>query len=145
MDAEAKAFEFQLVSPERILFRGQATMVVLPATSGSIGVLYNHAPTVITLAKGIIDVYIGDEITHRLFVGGGFANIMEKSCLVMADDAIAVEDMDESEIEQHIHDVEAAMEKTVIEEERLALLQDASIARAKIDIIKTLLPEKKVI
>lgn len=142
MLAHSKAFDFQLVSPEQILFRGVATMAVLPATSGALGVLSGHAPTVVTLAKGIIDVYNNEAITHRLFVGGGFANITEKSCLVMADDAIAVEDIREGELEQYIRDIELAIEKTVIEEEKIAMRNDASIARAKIDMIKMLLPEK---
>jgi F-type H+-transporting ATPase subunit epsilon len=142
MVTQGKAFEFQLVSPERILFQGHATMVVLPAVTGSLGVLVNHAPTLVTLAKGIIDVYNDNEITHRLYVGGGFANITEQSCLVMADDAIAVEDLREDELQQHIQDIELAIEKSVIEEERQALRQDALIARSKVDIIRMLMPDK---
>lgn len=142
---EAKSFEFQVVSPERVLFQGQATMAVLPATSGAIGVLANHAPTVLTLSKGIIDIYDRDKIIQRLFVGGGFVNINERNCLVMADDAIAVEEINENELEKHIADLEMAIEKSIIEEEKLAMRNDASIARAKIDMIKLLLPQQKVL
>jgi F-type H+-transporting ATPase subunit epsilon len=142
MFSSGKEFEFELVSPEQILFRGKATMVVLPATTGALGILADHAPTVVTLARGIIEVYNNDDITHRLFVGGGFANITEQSCLTMANEAISVQDINEDELQQYIKNVEAAIEKTVIEEERQGLLQNASIARAKIDIIKMLQPEK---
>lgn len=138
MSSHSNMFEFQLVSPERILLRGTANMVVLPATTGSIGILANHAPTVLTLAKGIIDVYNDNEINQRLFVGGGFANITETSCIVMADDAIAVEDINQDEIAQYIRDVEASIEKSVIEEEKLALRQDAAIARSKLDLLMIL-------
>lgn len=139
MISEAKSFDFQVVSPEKILFQGTTTMAVLPATSGSLGVLANHAPTVLTLARGIIDVYEGDEIVHRLFVGGGFANITGQDCLVMADDAITVEDLREEEILQHIAYIEETIEKTIIEEEKIALRNDASIAKTKLDLIKSLL------
>jgi F-type H+-transporting ATPase subunit epsilon len=142
MLATDKSFDFQLVSPEKILYQGDATMVVLPAVTGSLGVLYNHAPTVVALAKGIIDVYNGEEITHRLFVGGGFANITPTACLTMANDAIAVADIVEADVEQYIRDTEAAIEKSMIEEEREALRQDAQIARAKIDMIKLFKPEQ---
>lgn len=117
MTTHNQSFDFQVVSPEKILFQGTSTMTVLPATSGNIGVLAKHAPTILTLSRGIIDVYQGDQITHRLFVGGGFANISETKCLVMADDAIAVEDLKEDELVQYLQDVELAIEKTIIEEE----------------------------
>jgi F-type H+-transporting ATPase subunit epsilon len=142
MAAHGKAFDFELVSPERILFQGKADMVVLPAVTGAMGVLANHAPTVVALSTGIIDVYNNDHITHRLFVGGGFANITGTSCLTMANDAIRVEDIVEDELEQYIRDVELAVQKAISEEEREALVENANLARAKIDVIKLFQPEK---
>ncbi len=130
--------QFQLVSPEAVLFSGEASMVVIPATTGELGVLFNHAPTVLTLTKGIVDIYHDGEKKKRLFVGGGFANVTEKGCVVMADDAISVEDIHASQLEQRIKDIEADIEKAEEEEERLALHRDLSITRAKIDIIKRL-------
>ncbi len=145
MTSHGNAFDFQLVSPERILFQGQATMVVLPATSGLIGILAGHAPTIITLTKGIIDVYTNGHVAHRLFVGGGFANITETSCLTMADDAISVEDLMEADIEQYIKEVETAIENSIIEEEKEALRRTAAIERSKLDTIERLQPAKKQI
>lgn len=139
MTTHNQSFDFQVVSPEKILFQGTSTMTVLPATSGNIGVLAKHAPTILTLSRGIIDVYQGDQITHRLFVGGGFANISETKCLVMADDAIAVEDLKEDELVQYLQDVELAIEKTIIEEEKIHLRNDAFMAKTKIDLIRNLL------
>lgn len=143
MDSSGKMFDFQVVSPERILFQGKASMVVLPAASGALGVLANHAPTVVTLGKGIIDVYTNSHIEERFFVGGGFANITETSCMTMADEAISVKDLMEEDINQYIQDIEAQIEKSQIEEEKEALRQTAAIARSKIDVVEILQVEDK--
>lgn len=145
MNVTGKTFDFQVVSPENVIYQGQATMVVLPATSGSLGVLADHAPTVVTLGRGIIDVYQDGQISKRVFVGGGFANITGTGCLTMADEAIFVEELLEEDVDSFIRETEAAIEKSQIEEEKEALQETASIARSKIDIIKMLQPEKKVL
>lgn len=132
-------FQFQLVSPEAILFTGEASMVVLPATTGALGVLFNHAPTVVTLDKGVIDVYHNGERKERLFVGGGFANITESSCVVMADEAISVEDIHPSQLEERRQEIQTEIERAEEEEERRALRRDLSITKAKIDIFKQLM------
>ena len=45
-------FNFELVSPERVLFSGPVDAVILPATEGEIRpVLAGHAPTMTTLPE----------------------------------------------------------------------------------------------
>lgn len=143
MNAELPSFPFKLVSPERVLFSGETTMVVLPGLSGALGVLYNHAPTILSLNKGIIDVYKGEDVSERLFVGGGFANINESGCTVMANDATPVEDLKEEEIEDYIKTLQAEIDQAIHEEEKQALRQDMTINKAKIDIIKQLVFKNK--
>ncbi len=64
-------FPFELVSPERVLFSGEATQVVVPASEGEITVLANHAPFMSALRSGIVTIDNG----KRLFVRGGFADV----------------------------------------------------------------------
>ena len=49
-------FNFELVSPERVLFSGQVDAVILPATEGEMTVLAGHAPTMTTLKTGFLVV-----------------------------------------------------------------------------------------
>ena len=48
-------FNFELVSPERVLFSGPVDAVILPATEGEMTVLAGHAPTMTTLKTGFLD------------------------------------------------------------------------------------------
>ncbi|MGB0935322.1 MAG: ATP synthase F1 subunit epsilon [Alphaproteobacteria bacterium] len=129
---------FQLVSPEQILYADQVTMAVIPSSAGEMGVMKDHTPLGVTLAKGIINIYQGDTLTEKIFITGGFANINEQGCTVMADEGINVRDIAPDQIEQHIADVMQQMKEAVEEDERIALEKDLAVARSKMEIYKKL-------
>ncbi|KAG7823212.1 hypothetical protein KL909_003235 [Ogataea angusta] len=55
--------------------------VNLPASSGEMGVLANHVPTVEELAPGVVEVIESSGTTSKFFVSGGFASIVPGSKL----------------------------------------------------------------
>ena len=85
---------FELVSPERLLASVQADMVVVPGAEGDFGVLPDHAPFLSLLRPGVISVYQGDRVDQRVFVGGGFTEVNERGCTVLAEDAQPLEEID---------------------------------------------------
>ena len=44
----------KIISPERVVFKGEVVRVVVPGTLGEFEVLDNHAPIVSTLQKGTV-------------------------------------------------------------------------------------------
>ncbi len=135
---------FQIVSPEKLLFDDEVSMVVLPAAKGEMGVLPNHAPMIVTLNSGVIDVYQNGKVMGKIFVGGGFANVYEDGCTVMADESIYLKDIKPEMVEKHI---EKTMQKIEATEEGLeleALEGDLTIARAKMEIWQRLSQMNKI-
>jgi len=65
--------EFELVTPERLLFSEMVEMVVVPGTEGNFGVLRGHAPLISTIRPGMIEIYEGQTVTRRIFVVSGVA------------------------------------------------------------------------
>ncbi len=51
----ADAFNFELVSPERLLLSEQVTSVVVPGTDGDFTVLSKHAPLMTTVKAGVVE------------------------------------------------------------------------------------------
>ena len=98
-------FPFDLVSPEKLLFTGDAEQVDLPGSEGDMGVLANHAPLVTTLRPGIIVVHRegGD---MRVVVNGGFAEVGPAGLTVLADMAVPLEEYDRSLLAAEITDTE---------------------------------------
>ena len=62
--------EVQIISPDKMLFNGEATLVVVPCTDGQIGILNNHAPLVSSLVKGVVKVKNEDKEEFYDIPGG---------------------------------------------------------------------------
>jgi len=50
----AETFQLDILTPDRVILRGQFSSLIVPATLGYLGVLVNHAPLVASLTAGKI-------------------------------------------------------------------------------------------
>jgi F-type H+-transporting ATPase subunit epsilon len=98
--------EFELVTPERLLFSEMVEMVVVPGTEGNFGVLPRHAPLISTIRPGMIEIYEGQTVTRRLFVVSGVAEVTPERCTVLADEAASADALDRAAIESDLRIVE---------------------------------------
>jgi F-type H+-transporting ATPase subunit epsilon len=120
----------EIVSPEKLLLSRAVDMVVIPASEGDMGVLEGHTPMIVTLRGGTIDLYEGDRIVDRLFVDGGFAEVTQERCTVLANKAIPLAEVNKADAERRLAEAEAAYEAadkrdTAIEDEALDVVQSA--------------------
>ncbi|ABI62953.1 ATP synthase F1 subunit epsilon [Granulibacter bethesdensis] len=98
----------EIVSPEKRLLSRSVDMVVIPAAEGELGVLPGHAPMIVLLQGGTIRLYQNGQVTDRLYVAGGFAEITPERCTVLADQARPVAEISATEAEKRLADAEAA-------------------------------------
>jgi len=70
-----------LVAPHQAIIGGaEVDQVNISSTSGDMGILANHVPTIAQLKPGVIEVLTGKE-TKKVFASGGFAIMNEDSTL----------------------------------------------------------------
>jgi F-type H+-transporting ATPase subunit epsilon len=69
-------------------------------------VLAGHAPVISTLRPGVIEVKGAESGDLRLFVRGGFAEVDPKKVVVLAEEAIPLDDFDVEALESRIRDAE---------------------------------------
>jgi len=100
------AFHFELVSPEQLLFSGEVESVVVPGMEGQFTVLKDHAPVMTTLKPGVVEVEESASKKRRVFVRGGFADIASTGLTVLAEQAIAIEDLNTAALAQEIKNAE---------------------------------------
>src|SRR5258705_9859611 len=100
-------FQFNLVSPEKLLFAGQVDQVDVPGSEGDFGVLAGHSPFVTTLRPGILTMY-REGGALRVAVSGGFAEVSDAGLTVLADVAVPVEDVNRDAFAGFVKDAEAA-------------------------------------
>jgi F-type H+-transporting ATPase subunit epsilon len=100
--------ELEIVSPEKLLLSRPVEMVVIPASEGDLGVLPGRAPMIVMLRGGTIAIYEGKQVTDRLFVAGGFAEITPERCTVLADEAIPVAELNLADAQARLAEAETA-------------------------------------
>ena len=98
----ADTVEFELVTPEELLFSEPVELVVVPGTEGDFGVLSGHSPLISTLRTGVIAVYENDAVNRRIFVSGGFAEVTPERCTVLADEAVALDSANRRDVEERV-------------------------------------------
>ncbi len=129
----ADKVEFELVSPEKLLTSQPVDMVVVPGSEGDFGVLAGHSPMISTVRPGVIDVYEGDRIVDRVFVAGGFAEVTETRCTVLAEEAVPVAEIDRAKVEQSIRDLGEDLEDAKSDDEKARVEAKLAVARAMLD------------
>ena len=104
----AKTFKLDVVSPESIVWSGEAEMLVTRTTEGELGILADHEPTMAALATGstVIHPAAGDPVTIALH--GGFLQIFKNEVTLLTDRAeIAEGDVEQArELAQALAEVE---------------------------------------
>ncbi len=89
-----KILDIEILSPEKMVFKGVAMVVTVPGVDGLFQVLNLHAPMVSMFEPGIISVQ--DEKGNKINFStrGGVAEVLDNKVTLLADAAEAKEDID---------------------------------------------------
>jgi len=101
----AKVLNVNVISPEKILFSGNATYVRIPGSDGSFGVLYNHAALVSEVEFGILTIQKEDNSSISIFVDGGFAQISKNKVNILASSGEIANQINKEDIRKRIDEL----------------------------------------
>ena len=76
----------RLISPDRLVFDGEATSVIAPAYDGEVGILSHHAPFMTLLGEGRLVVRT-DGAVQRFKVRGGFLQVRDDAVRLVTEHA----------------------------------------------------------
>ncbi|MFQ6045993.1 MAG: ATP synthase F1 subunit epsilon [Gemmatimonadales bacterium] len=79
-----------IISPEQLVYDGEATSLIAPAYDGKVGILPRHAPFMTLLGEGPLTVR-QDETSREFSVRGGFLRVLDNTVRVVAEYAKALE------------------------------------------------------
>ncbi len=82
----ATPFHVDVVTPEAVIWSGDATLLTARTTEGDIGVLANHQPTMAALATGAVTIHHDDGVTSA-GIHGGFLQIYRNQVTLLTDRA----------------------------------------------------------
>lgn len=74
----------EIITPDKALFKGEATTVVVPGSDGLLGILNNHAPLISSLKKGVVKITTS-EGDQNFDVKGGVVEVLNNSVMILAE------------------------------------------------------------
>ena len=104
-------FPVEVLTPEGLVFDDEVEMVSTRTTTGSIGVLANHAPLMAILDPTELRLYKSDSDVVRFAQGEGYLQVVENSALVLVEEAIEPDKLDRSDIETKLEEARNAAEE----------------------------------
>jgi F-type H+-transporting ATPase subunit epsilon len=110
------AFNFELASPEKLVFSGPVEQVDLPGRDGDFGVLAGHRPTIASLRPGIITVATGKDV-ERFVVLGGIAEVTQDQLTVLADFCELLDEFDIAGLRAQIDEIEDSLKEMPLGDE----------------------------
>lgn len=105
------SFPVEVLTPEGKVFEDEVQMVSTRTTTGSIGVLANHAPLMAILEPTELRLYKSDSDVVRFAQGEGYLQVVDNSALVLVEEAIAPDEIDRSAFESRLQEAREAVER----------------------------------
>ena len=102
--------QVELVAADRLVWSGEARMVIARTTEGDVGVLPNHAPMLSLMVDGIVDITTGDGETWIAAVDAGFLSVANNRISVLAEHAEMSHDIDLERARQDLERAQSAGE-----------------------------------
>ena len=105
------SFPVEVLTPEGKVFEDEVQMVSTRTTTGSIGVLANHAPLMAILEPTELRLYKSDSYVVRFAQGEGYLQVVDNSALVLVEEAIAPDEIDRSAFEARLQEAREAAQR----------------------------------
>jgi F-type H+-transporting ATPase subunit epsilon len=102
---EGRQLFCRVITPEEVIYDGEANLVITRIADGDLGVLVDHSPLVSTVEVGEVRIREGDELLVYA-TSDGFFKVSENLVQVLVEEAVSVEDIDIDAAEDRIEQAE---------------------------------------
>ena len=102
--------QVEVLTPEGQVFSDEVEMVSTRTTTGSVGVLANHAPLMAILEPTELRLYKSESDVVRFAQGEGYLQVVDNSALVLVEEAIEPDELDKSDLESRLKEARDSAE-----------------------------------
>ena len=115
-------FKLEIVSPEKIIFSDNVTMVTLPSYEGDMSVLKHHISIITFLRPGIIKIKKNDGSFEEFFVQDGTVEYFNDRLVVLSATAINVKNVSQGFLDNLSKDTQEKLtDKDITDHDRYVL------------------------
>ena len=125
-------FNFEIISPEKIIFTGDVSMVTFPSYEGDMSILKNHISIITFLRPGIVKIYKEKNDSEEFFVQDGTVEHFNNSLVLLSSSAISTKDLSKDFLDNLIKDVEEKLKNKDINDHECYILNH------KLEVIKNI-------
>jgi F-type H+-transporting ATPase subunit epsilon len=104
-------FPCEVLTPEGQVFSDEVEMVSTRTSTGSIGILANHAPLMAILDPTELRLYKSDSDVVKFAQGEGYLQVVENSALVLVEEAVDPDSLDRSDLESRLEEAQRGVEE----------------------------------
>jgi|SRR5690349_4921846 F-type H+-transporting ATPase subunit epsilon len=106
----ADLLQLELVSADRVVWSGEASMVLARTTDGEIGVLANHTPVLSVLLPSAVEITEVDGGRQYAVIDGGFLSVANNRVSVLAEHAQLAAEVDLEAARRNLDEARSAAE-----------------------------------
>ena len=114
--------QVELVAADRLVWSGQAKMVIARTTEGDVGILPGHAPMLALMVDGVVDVTTENGETWVAAVDAGFLSVANNLISILSEHAQMSHDID---LEKARHDLERCRAEGASDDDAARKVQEA--------------------
>lgn len=127
-----------LVSAEGQIYSGSATMVVVAAQEGDVGIAPRHAPLLTHMRPGQVRIQQEGQEEQEFFVSGGILEVQPHLVTVMADTVERATDIDEAAAEKAKQRAEEQLSKADDKIDLARAQSELAEAAARLNLVRKL-------
>ena len=109
----------EVVTPTKLLYHGQASLVEVPSVDGRFGVLPGHCMLSCRMESGVVTVYTDEAQKEKLEFASfmGFAQVNEDKVTILSREGILRSEIDTAKVKADLEDIKAKMAALTPEEQ----------------------------
>ena len=82
--ADDRNFTLKIITPDRVFYEEQVSMVEFNTSEGEVGIYKDHIPMTMIIAPGIITITTGEEVSEAA-LHAGFAEVLPDKVTILAE------------------------------------------------------------
>nr|YP_009628669.1 ATP synthase CF1 subunit epsilon [Acrochaetium secundatum]QBX88452.1 ATP synthase CF1 subunit epsilon [Acrochaetium secundatum] len=124
----------RVIAPDRTVWDASAEEVILPSSTGQLGILTGHIPLLTALDIGVMRVRIDKEWIPIVLLGG-FAEVENNTITILVNGAEETGDIDSETAQQKLDEASSILANAVTNKEKIEATQNIRKARARLQAI----------
>lgn len=129
--------KIRVIAPDQIVWDASAEEIILPSSTGQLGILTGHIPLLTALDIGVMRVRI-DKEWQPIILLGGFAEIEDNNITILVNGAETVSEIDINEAQDNLEKATQLLTEAISNKEKIEATQNLRKARARIQAANVL-------